>query len=289
MERKKLKNSDDAVVGIIVAILLIGLFITVISIVQTEFVPNWMQQIEADHMDVVSAQFDQLKFAIDIQAVLNITDNPISVPITLGSNNIPILQSERASGAIEIIENEIEINITHNESNVMTVTSFSLGIIKFTSFNNYYLNQEIIYESGSLIKNQDDGNIMYVYPKLVETYNDSNVINLSFTIVNIRGVGDKLVASGHGNFPIQVEFSEDSTSYSMNQVYYLNITSSNNESWFIFMNKKINELELNVPPPQNIGNTISIDFESEPRIVNIFVKHNEIYAQVAPGWIENKD
>ena len=106
MRIKRIKNSDDAVVGIIVAILLIGLLLAVITIVQTVFVPNWMENIEANHMDEVSAQFDQLKFAIDIQSALNITDIPISVPITLGSSNLPILQSARAYGLLEIMNNK---------------------------------------------------------------------------------------------------------------------------------------------------------------------------------------
>ena len=63
---KDLNNSDDAVVGIIVAVLLIGLILVVISIFQTVFIPNWMEQIEAEHMDDVAQQFSQLKFAIDI-------------------------------------------------------------------------------------------------------------------------------------------------------------------------------------------------------------------------------
>ena len=43
-----------------------------------------MEQIESDHMGQVSDQFAQLKFALDLQTVLNITDIPVAVPITLG-------------------------------------------------------------------------------------------------------------------------------------------------------------------------------------------------------------
>ena len=111
MKIKSIKNSDDGVVGIIVAILLIGLLLAVITIVQTVFVPNWMENIEADHMDVISGQFDQLKFAIDIQSALELTDVPISVPITLGSSDLPILNSARAYGLIEIMENDISFDI----------------------------------------------------------------------------------------------------------------------------------------------------------------------------------
>ena len=282
---KEIRNSDQAVVGIIVAILLIGLLLTVITIIQTVFVPNWMENIEADHMDEISAQFDQLKFAIDIQSALNISDIPISVPITLGSNNLPILQSVRAYGLLEIMENEINIDFTNSSE----TNQNSLGIIKYTSTNSYYLNQEYIYESGSLIKSQEEGDIMYVHPILVNTYHDASVTNLSFTIVNIRGVGNKLAASGYGNFPIQVEFSEDSDDYILNNISFINITSSNYESWQLFMNRTLIDNGLiyssnfTIHP---VGNTLHIEIKDN-HIVNILIKKIEIDAQIAPGWIEN--
>jgi len=58
----KIKNSDNGVVGIITAVLLIGLIISVFSIVQLVFVPVWMEKMEADHMDTVSHQIAQSNF-----------------------------------------------------------------------------------------------------------------------------------------------------------------------------------------------------------------------------------
>jgi hypothetical protein len=295
MNIKQIKNSDDAVVGIVVAILLIGLMLAVISIVQTVFVPNWMEQIEADHMDEVSGQFGQLKFAIDIQSILNINDVPVSVPITLGSNNLPILNSARAYGLIEIIENEISVDIV-NETDEYP-EPFYLGVIKYSSSNTYYLNQDYIYESGSLIKSQHEGNIMYVNPIFTPITHNSTTTYLNFTLINITGVGNKLAASGFGNFPIQVEFSE-SVPYFFKNVSFINITSPYYESWYMFINSTLTNLDedfnplvwrqdfyLTLPDYHGVGNMVSLEIRD--RNVDLFVKKIEINAQVAPGWIEN--
>ncbi len=296
IELRKLKDSDNAVVGIIVAILLIGLLLAVLTILQTVFVPNWMENIEADHMDVISGQFDQLKFAIDIQSVLNITDVPVSVPITLGSTNLPILNSARAYGLIQIIENEISVDIV-NETDVYP-EPFYLGVIKYSSSNTYYLNQDYIYESGSLIKNQHEGNIMYVNPIFTPMTHNSTTTYLNFTLIDITGVGNKLAASGFGNFPIQVEFSE-SVDYIFENVSFINITSPNFESWRTFINSTLTSINADFngliwgstgnftiegPDDHGVDNMISIEI-LDP-IVNIEVTKIVIDAQIAPGWIE---
>ncbi|ENO12210.1 hypothetical protein MBGDC06_00783 [Thermoplasmatales archaeon SCGC AB-539-C06] len=295
MNIKQIKNSDDAVVGIVVAILLIGLLLAVISIVQTVFVPNWMEQIEADHMDEVSSQFGQLKFAIDIQSILNINDVPMSVPITLGSNDLPIMTSAKGYGLIEIKENEISVDIV-NESDVYP-EPFYLGVIKYSSSNTYYLNQDYIYESGSLIKSQHEGNIMYVNPIFTPMTHNSTTTYLNFTLINITGVGNKLAASGFGNFPIQVEFSE-SVDYSFENVSFINITSPYYESWYMFINSTLINLDedfnplvwnqdfiLTLPDYHGVDNMVSLEILDHT--VDLFVKKIEINAQVAPGWIGN--
>ena len=46
MQMKNIKNSDDAVVGIVVTVLLIGLMISSIIMVRTEYVPQWIEEKE---------------------------------------------------------------------------------------------------------------------------------------------------------------------------------------------------------------------------------------------------
>ena len=94
---KKIKNSNDAVVGIIAAFLITGLIVLVFSIIQTVYIPQWMEEKEADHMEMVADQFSRLKFAIDTQSTIGLHDRSINIPIstsiTLGNKEIPFLMS----------------------------------------------------------------------------------------------------------------------------------------------------------------------------------------------------
>ena len=138
---KRKKNSrhitedSTAVVGIVTSILLVGLFISIFAIIQTVYVPQWMEEIESEHMNVVSGQFSQMKFAIDIQLHgTNQSVNPsISSPIRLGSEKIPYLLSTRASGTLCVHESCTTIFVG-NESHSQ---SFVLNGIRYQSQNNY--------------------------------------------------------------------------------------------------------------------------------------------------------
>jgi len=284
MKIKNLKNSNDGVVGIIVAVLLIGLLLAVISLIQTVFVPNWMEQMEADHMGQVSDQFAQLKFAIDIQTVLNITDIPVAVPITLGSNDLPYLSSARAYGILEILQNGASIYIDDGNG---TINDYLVGVIKYSSSNNYFLNQVYNYEAGAVIISQDEGDIMSTLPVFDATYDGWNSTDIEFTIVDIEGVGNKLSASGFGNFPIQVEFSTSDNATWYN-VKYINITSENYESWNIFLENALINAGLdssNYTITNPLDEMISIEFDDNHN-VDMYIKEIEVYAQIAPGWVE---
>lgn len=282
----KIRKSDDAIVGIIVAILLIGLILAVISLVQTVFVPSWMEQIEADHMGEISDQFGLLKFAIDVQAALNISDMPIDAPISLGCTNLPYLSSARAYGSIEILPNEVIIHI--DDGNSITY-DYMLGVIKYSSSNNYYINQNYTYESGSLIISQYDGDTMSTIPNFNVSFDDYNTTDIEFTIIDIAGVGNKLSISGFDNFPIRVEFSKSDNS-TWNDIKYINITSENYESWNILLDNILTNEGLDSSnytiTTSELDEMLSIEF-SDDHNLNLNIREIEIYAQIAPGWIDS--
>ena len=127
---RKIKNSDDAVAGIVVAILLVGLFVTIFSIIQTVYVPQWMEEKESEHMGEVTSQFAYLKFATDVQLYSPTNSNlSISVPITLGSDKIPYLLSERSYGDLDILSGSSVVTIKNSTNSYI----YNLGTIKYLS------------------------------------------------------------------------------------------------------------------------------------------------------------
>lgn len=116
-------GNKNAQVGIIVAILVISLFVAVIVIIQVYYVPQWMKDKEADHMDTVTNQFANLKFSIDLQAMSQ-ADIPITNSITLGSKELPYFMSARAFGSLQILsssESNFGIYITPTSGRMKTV------------------------------------------------------------------------------------------------------------------------------------------------------------------------
>jgi hypothetical protein len=278
----KIKNSNDAVVGIVVAVLLIGLVLVIVSTIQLVFIPKWMEQIEAEHMDEVNDQFAQLKFAIDVQTIMKQEDIPLSTPITLGSREFPILKSSKSYGNIEIIPDEFGITF----ENTSYSNTFSLGIIKYSSSNSYFLDQSHIYEAGSVITGQSTGNIMSIKPTF--SVNDPEIY---FTLVNITDVGDKKSAGGYGTYPIRIEF-HDNASYDIEDIEYINITTDYQNAWYLYFNSTLKNAGLIYGAGddftiETIGGTIiSIHFNPASNII-LYLSTVEIYAQIAPGWIEN--
>jgi len=284
---KKMKNSDDAVVGIVATFLIVGLIVTVISMIQAVYIPKWMEQTEADHMDVVADQFSQLKFAIDTQSAIKEPDTPISTSITLGNKELPFLTSSRAYGSLDILSDECMVTIT--DSNVTKSKSYPIGVIKYSSANAYFLNQAYICEAGAVILSQSQGNTMSIKPAFSVSYGAD--INISFTIINISTIGEKRSIAGYGTYPIQTEFSDNDATVFPN-VKNITINTNYQNAWQKFINNTLINSGLN---HYSYGADFLISVDDDSMIlkfnnsitVNLKLKYVKINAQIAPGWIEN--
>lgn len=283
---RKLKKSDDAVVGIVVAFLITGLIVIVVSTIQMVYIPKWMEQAEADHMEMVADQFSQLKFSIDTQSVIKQPNMPISTSITLGNKEMPFLKSSRSYGSLEILSDECRVTIIKKGSSPL---SYSLGAIKYSSTNSYFLNQAYIYEAGAVILSQSEGDTMTIKPAFSVKNGDN--INISFTIINISAIEEKNSIGGYGTYPIQTEFSENDTIPVIQNVSNITIGTHYQNAWHKFINGTLRNQGLNYGYDKDYTITlsesgISLKF-TKNTIVNLNIKLIQIDAQVAPGWIEN--
>lgn len=95
-------KNERGQVGVVVAILMVSLFVAVMVLVQIYYVPNWMKDREADHMDTVANQFSQIKASIDIESMAQ-RDMSLINSITLGSKELPFFVSARAFGSLNIL------------------------------------------------------------------------------------------------------------------------------------------------------------------------------------------
>ena len=284
---KNLNEKDDAVVGVVVAVLLIGLIVAIVLVLQTVFVPNWMEQLEAEHMDEVGNQFAMLKFAADLQSISE-KNIPITTSITLGNKELPFLSSSRSFGFLRITSDECTINITN------ATRSFLLypGIIKYSSANAYFLDQTFIYEAGAVISGQNEGSVMFIRPSFFVDYDTTlDEVNISFTLTNIIGRGGKMSASGYGTYPIQTNFSRSNKTL-ITDVQKIVITTAFPNAWHVFINSTLIKggLDYGVVAPDDFwitstNSSLTVNFTPLPTF-EIFLDVMDIFAQIAPGWVE---
>lgn len=293
MQIRNFKNSNDAIVGIVVTILLIGLIVCVISIIQTVYIPKWMEQTEAEHMDEVADQFAQMKSAIDIQGVIGSNQptqhtsiSTISTGITLGSREFPFLMSARAFGSLNIFpDTSFEVVITDKYGKISDNSS---ATIQYSSSNAYFLDQSYIYEAG-VVLSQDQGDIILMKPTFSVTR--QNTANISFTIIKISEVGGKGSISGYGTYPIQTEYSSNESSI-INNVATIIIYTKYPNAWSLFINGTLinGGLEYNIDyTMESINNEgkVIVTFTNPILPVNLNLQLIKIAAQIAPGWVEN--
>jgi hypothetical protein len=294
MEMKRvIKKTDTAVVGIVSAILVISLIVVVISIIQVVYVPAIMEQREAEHMDKVTEQFGSFTSVIDSQAVIERKGIPIATFVTLGNKELPFLVSSKAFGTLEILDNARAITITNKSSGISQ--TFPIGVITYSSDNAYFLDQLYTYEAGAMIVSQSQGNSMICRPGFYIEYNSTtNIVNISFDVVNISSFGQKTIAGGFGTYPIHTEFLDISTNIIFTNVSNVTITTPLSNAWLVFINRSLIEKNLNHEGYgsqfllTDTGQALKVDFPSSgvSPSVNIIFKIINIRAQIGPGWAE---
>ncbi len=281
----KLNQNEDAVVGVVVAVLLVGLLLAITLILQSVFVPNWMEQLEADHMDEVADQFAMLKFAVDLQSATE-KNIPITTSITLGNKELPFLLSSRSFGFLRIVDDEYNITIT-NASNSYSIYP---SIIKYSSENAYFIDKTFSLEAGAMVTSQIEGSVMAIKPNLYVDYDIVfDEVNITFSLTNISGVGGKKSVSGFGTYPIRTNFSNTYTML-ITDIQNIIITTSFPTAWKIFINSTLLDEDLDYGAGDDYWITttdesVTVNFNPPPD-VDIFIEISNINAQIAPGWIE---
>jgi len=216
IKNRIIHQNDEAVVGIVVTVLLIGLILAALVMVNTIYVPDWLEESEAVHMEDVSNQFSQLKYALDLQSMVNDTTS-MTTYVTLGNKEVPFFDTGRTFGSLQIDEESFNITIEHENETVNT--SFITDSIRYSSGNSYFVNQDYIFQAGALILAQDQSNVLIGKPPLyVDSYGPNS--NITFKLINIIGVSGKTAVSGYGIYPIYTELKDIEPSFEGYRHFY---------------------------------------------------------------------
>ena len=279
MKFKKVTKDGHAVAGVIEALLMVALIATVISIIQLNYIPQVMEEREAEHMDEVSNQFSYLKAMIDVQSISE-SDVPIFSIITMGSRRLPYFITAKADGDLGVITSD-DSSITIDYVDVSTLTS-----IKYKAYNSYFVDQTYILEGGGIIVDQPSGeSVMRVNPS-VSVVNETKV-TISFDLpVFIDVPGKNYTYCNSENTTkcvIRTNYSGYNTQSFMTPVQSIRIYSDYLNAW----NESLNNIVEGAVDVSQGSNYVEIKPNDPPNDleINVVIKEIYIHAQIGPGWI----
>lgn len=195
MRAKRLISSESAISTVVSAVLLLGIFVSIITVVNVQYIPEWKTTAEQSHMDDVFYDMAEMKNEVDILSAYARTEPStsllLSIPIKMGGGSLPILSSGKSSGRLAINEDGFGMNIrattpglTYNSDSML----LDLGSVSYMSDNNYFVDQKFVYENGALLISQKDYSLMRLAPQIDVKMTDTGTnITMDINVIDING------------------------------------------------------------------------------------------------------
>ncbi|HIJ00080.1 MAG TPA: hypothetical protein HA366_00920 [Candidatus Methanomethylophilaceae archaeon] len=223
-------SKDEAVASVIGTIMALLVFMTVLSIIVTSYVPAWEKENEQAFMTDTVFRMSSLKSVND---QMNENDNDIHFFMPLAPDKVPIfgktvignLSFEQSGGSTA----KMLISFTDEEQRNC---DFSCGgSLTYKIDQNTQLHQNVAYELGAVILAQEDGELMRVQPSIVY---DTTSNGLIVQMINLAG--DPLEVTGSGMAGITMNMTEKdnytSNTSSLNRSVLMTIESSYPTAWY---------------------------------------------------------
>ncbi|MFW5928310.1 MAG: hypothetical protein ACOCSL_03820, partial [Thermoplasmatota archaeon] len=94
IKKCRMQDSEEGVATTVGTIMALLIFLSIFSLITQQYVPVWMEDNEAYHVDEVKSQFAQMKGNIDSLILNNYKNYPTYTSIKLGSEGIPMFAEE---------------------------------------------------------------------------------------------------------------------------------------------------------------------------------------------------
>ena len=278
---KKYKNTrkNHAVAGVIEALLMVALVAIIISMIQLVYIPDMMEQREAEHMDQVSNQFSTLKSMIELQAITN-SSAPISTMLTLGSRELPYFITVRSFGEASVEENSGS-SISIDGASPGNPYYYELSAIKYHAHNRYFVEQTYILEGGGIIVEQPNGEpVMRVDPSII--VDEASQISIHFNLPIIVGVPGKNLTSGLGKCFIRTTWEEGGNDIIEGTgINTINISTQYPNAWYESLNDMLGD---SVDYEQ--GDSYLKISKNDATPIYLYLRYYYIYTQIGHGWIK---
>ncbi len=230
MHRRKTEINDSesgvsTTVGTIMAMLV---FLSILSLITQQYVPVWMEDKEAYHMDEVKGQFAELKGSIDTLIVTDQKNYPRYSSINLGTQGVPLFAGA-SPGRLELDPtwggNDRGLNVEFGSTDI----SPSTGNISYRAFNREFESQTVVYEHGAIILVQNDGAVMRAEPH-ISIEKEGGGLQISMTMIDLIGSDEGVTGTSRVGITTELVSSFENTYTSPGPVH-LNLTTAYPQVW----------------------------------------------------------
>lgn len=207
--RRRINDSDEGVATTVGTIMALLIFLSLLSMISQQYVPVWMEDKEAYHMDESLSQFSYLKGNIDNLIMNDYADYPLFSTVKLGSEGVPLFASQ-TTGLLSVKPQfgglQLDFFQNYSDTSTRNDVDWSLsgqGNISLDVNNRYFEPQTVIYENGAIILEQDAGSIIRGAPPIrIEKHSDGNY-SVSLTIIDM--IADERRVLGAGSVGVSTE------------------------------------------------------------------------------------
>jgi hypothetical protein len=244
------RRDRRAASGVVVTLLILMVAAGALSMFMGLYVPIWGKDTEAAQMKKVQTQLLSLKSNIDLQMLSGKTST-YTTRLTIGDDGGPIFHLTRAPGGLRL-NPASGLYMVVNSTDINDSQGMARGMLEYTSFNSYYVDQAYRYENGALIVIQGGRTVMKAGPHFDARREADGNYTLGMSIISLNGVASTRQGAGD----VQIESTldvYDVTTYSggkwlQGQNMTFNITSKYPSVWADFFNTTLRRPETGLSP-----------------------------------------
>jgi hypothetical protein len=306
---KRLFNSKSAASTVIAAVLLLSIIFTIFAVIRIAYIPEWKDDAEQLHMSEVQRDMTKLKSTVDMITFLqysnsnstpdrsSITVPSVTIPISMGGGELPILEPTKSSGTLSINSEPCNIIITNNSSKHEFLSDQTCGGITYYSNNRQYVDQILRYENGAVIIKQGDRSLMRYYPSFSLGSDPANksLYTISIRTINISGNPDTISSDADASLTL--------TGISYNNSIYAGAFDSINfeiitkypDAWKSYLSETANKAKLVRPNNFTLENNTSdngvyevyFNLSSSNNLYKLYVSNSSTLAELGIGSNSN--
>ncbi|WP_407356086.1 hypothetical protein [Methanolobus sp. WCC5] len=195
MKKRSVTSCENAISAVISAVLLLGIVVSVITVVNVQYIPEWKTAAEQSHMDNVFYDMAGMKNDVDMLSAYVVaqpsTVLSLSVPFRMGGGDLPVFAAGKSGGRLAINDDPFSMyivartpGIAYSSDNLFA----DMGTVTYMSSNNYFVDQKYVYENGALILSQEEYSLMRLSPNMDMRMTDNGTnLTLQINAIDIKG------------------------------------------------------------------------------------------------------